>query len=114
MAVVSHVGTPGKLWSVCIVPDLADNEKLIPVTFLDEIRHALPYYLFILIVRRTVYEPVASCYSRPGSQTTCSAFTSTVCWRWTWRQHSVPVCTANTYHRSTDPFDCKLQNLNLH
>lgn len=74
---LSRDGTPGKLRSVCIVPDLADDEKLIPVTFLDEVRHALPNNGFILIVRRTVYQPVALFYSRPGSQATCSAFTHT-------------------------------------
>ena len=112
LGVISHVGTPGELRSVCIIPNLADNEKLIPVTFLDEIRHALPNYLFILVVRRTVYEPVAFCYSRPGSQTTCLAFTVTVSDDWRW--HNGSVCIANTQHRMTDPFNCKLQDLDLH
>lgn len=54
---------------MCIIPDLANDEQLIPVTFSDEVRHALSNHLFILVVRRTVDESVAFCYSRPGSQT---------------------------------------------
>ena len=49
---------PGKLWPVCIIPDLADDEKLLSMSLTNEVGHAFTNDLLIFVIRCTIYEPV--------------------------------------------------------